>query len=78
MVEQRLTKRDEVRKLIYRLLLRKRWREEIGEKGVGVWERFYAASAESSAESSEIVCASSVASSVTSSSVSLSISAFDR
>lgn len=29
MVEQRLTKRDEVRKFIYRLLLRKRWREEI-------------------------------------------------
>lgn len=32
MVEQRLTKRDEVRKLIYRLLLRKRWREEIWRK----------------------------------------------
>lgn len=37
-VEQRLAKKDEVRKLIYRLLFRKRWREEIWRKrGVGVW-----------------------------------------
>lgn len=31
-VEQRLAKKDEVRKLIYRLLFRKRWREEIWRK----------------------------------------------
>lgn len=37
-VEQRLAKKDEVRKLIYRLLFRKRWRvRRFGEKGVGVW-----------------------------------------
>lgn len=37
-VEQRLAKKDEVRKLIYQLLFRKRWRERrFGEKGVGVW-----------------------------------------
>lgn len=37
-VEQRLAKKDEVKKLIYRLLFRKRWRERrFGEKGVGVW-----------------------------------------